>query len=240
MRFSKKVGRFRLDRRLLWLLVLGALFVAARAWLAENPQHDPWAPLDLRDPPGMATQSKIAALRDDPQQCATVLETSEVAFTRLDPVGEGECRRADRIMLSDAPLTPRRPDSTCAVAAAFELWLDRSVRPAAAELVGSPLARVEHLGTYSCRRLYGRDDGPWSEHATANAIDVAAFVLEDGRRISLIADWDGGGPEAGFLRRVRNDACEVFGTVLSPDYNAAHADHFHLDQASRGFGSVCR
>ena len=28
--------------------------------------------------------------------------------------------------------------------------------------------------------------------------------------------------------------------VLSPDYNAAHADHLHLDQAARGLGGACR
>ena len=52
--------------------------------------------------------------------------------------------------------------------------------------------------------------------------------------------WTGGSEEAAFLRRARDEACEVFGTVLSPDYNAAHADHLHFDQAARGFGSVCQ
>jgi hypothetical protein len=100
--------------------------------------------------------------------------------------------------------------------------------------------QIEHLGAYNCRRMYGRSSGRWSEHATGNALDVAAFVLADGRRVSLAGNWTGKGAEAAFLRRVRDDACDVFGTVLSPDYNAAHADHFHLDQASRGFGTVCR
>src|SRR5690606_2569890 len=108
------------------------------------------------------------------------------------------------------------------------------------ELLGSPVARLEHFGTYSCRRLYGRGEGPWSEHATGNAIDIGGFVLEDGRRLTLLGDWKGEDEEAAFLRRVRDEACAVFGTVLSPDYNAAHADHLHLDQEARGFGGVCR
>ena len=240
MRLSRKIGRFRIDRLALWLIVLGAAAVAARAWLAEHPGDNPWAPLDLSDEPGWATAAKIADLRGDPQQCRAVLDRSGVTYTALEPAGEGACARPDRTVLSESPLGPTQPASTCAVAAAFELWMRRSVQPAAEEILGSPVVGVRHLGTYSCRRLYGRDEGPWSEHATGNALDVAGFTLEDGRSISLLQDWDGESEDAEFLRAVRDGACMAFGTVLSPDYNAAHADHFHLDQANRGFGGVCR
>lgn len=239
-RISLAIGRFRLDWALFWLLVLGAAFVGVRAWLAEHPQHDPWAPLDLNDPPGWATQRKLAALRSDPAECRAVLERSGVPFTALDPAGEGACRRDDRTVLDETLLSPSAPPATCAIGAAFELWLRRGVGPAAEELLGSPVARIEHFGAYSCRRLYGRAEGRWSEHATGNAIDIGAFVLADGRRIAVLGGWNGNGDEAAFLHRVRDEACQVFGTVLSPDYNAAHADHFHLDQAVRGFGGVCR
>jgi hypothetical protein len=232
-----------LDRPALVVLILGALFLAARAWLHDHPQHNPWAPLDLRDPPGWATQQKIADLRGDPAECRAVLERSEVSFSALDPAGEGACRREDRTVLSGLPLSPGRPPVTCAVGAALELWLTREVRPAAEELLGSPVTRIDHFGAYSCRRLYGRESGRWSEHATGNALDVGAFVLEDGRRISVLRDWGGEeaeDEEAKFLRRVRDGACGIFGTVLSPDYNEAHRDHLHLDQASRGWGGFCR
>jgi hypothetical protein len=240
MEIAHGIGSFRLDRALLWLLVIGGLFVGARAWLAENPEHDPWAPLDLNHPTGWATQRKLAALRSDPAECRAVLERSGVKFDVMPPTGEGECRREDRTLLNQAPLSPAPPPTTCAVAAAFELWLRQSVQPAAEELLGSPVERIEHFGAYSCRRLYGRETGGWSEHATGNALDIGGFVLADGRRIAVQRDWGGTGEQAAFLRRVRNEACRVFGTVLSPEYNAAHADHFHLDQAARGFGSVCR
>lgn len=222
------------------VLVTGALALAANAWLADHPQHNPWAPLDLRDPPGWATQRKLAALREDPAACRAVLDRSRVAFSALTPAGEGECRREDRTVLVGAPLSPSPPPTTCAVGAAFELWLRRGVQPAAQELLGARVARIEHLGAFSCRRMYGRDAGRWSEHATGNALDVAAFVLDDERRVSVAGHWQDEGVEAAFLRRARDEACGVFGTVLSPDYNAAHADHFHLEQAARAFGGVCR
>ena len=221
------------------LLILTGLFVAGRSWLATHPQHNPWAPLDLNDPPGWATQQKILALRDDVPTCRAVLERSDVAFTVLDPAGEGECRREDRTRLDGYSLSPDAPATTCPVAAAMEIWKRDTLDPVAQDIFGSTIASVQHLGAYSCRRLYGRDEGPWSEHATANALDIAGFVLDDGTRISVLRDWEGEGDKARFLREVRDGACGAFSTVLSPDYNAAHADHFHFDMDNRWTG-VCR
>lgn len=237
---ARRIGPMRRDRAALALLAILGLGLAAQAWLRDNPGHNPWAPLDLRDPPGWATPGKIADLRGDPVQCRAVLERSGVDFTVLDPAGEGACRRTDRTVLAQSALTPTRPPTTCAVAAAFELWLQNGVRPAAEEIFAQPVESIEHFGAYSCRRLYGRSDGPWSQHATANAIDISAFVLADGTRISVLGDWSGDADKARFLRQVRDGACDSFGTVLSPDYNAAHADHLHLDQEQRGIGGVCR
>lgn len=237
---SRRIGRLRWDRAALLALVLLAVIVGAGSWLQENPGHSPWAPLDLRDEPGWATQRKLAELRTNPQLCRAVLERSEVAFTSLEPAGAGACRRENPVRLTTIPLNPSRPATSCAVAGALEMWMAQGIQPAAKEIYGQKVERVEHLGTYNCRRLYGADEGPWSEHATANAIDIAAFVLEDGSRISLLKNWTDADDDAVFLQRARDTACEVFGTVLSPDYNAAHRDHFHLDQQVRGFGSVCR
>ena len=222
------------------VLIIAALYLAGRAWLDDHPQHDPWAPLDLRDPPGWATADKLADLRADPAECRAVLERSEVQFAILDPAGEGACRREDRAVLTAFPLAPAAPPTTCAVAASLELWMAREVQPAARGILQGEVERIEHFGAFSCRRLYGRDEGRWSQHATGNAIDIAAFVLEDGRRISVLEDWPEETSKAAFLREVRDGACEMFGTVLSPDYNAAHRDHLHLDQASYGMRGLCR
>lgn len=236
---SRPNPHFRAARLALASLVPLIAAIFGWQWLVSNPQHNPWAPLDLDDPPGMATRMKLAQLRGDVDECRAVLARSEVAYTVLPATGEGECARPDRTRLGDYPLSPDTPAVTCPVAAALEIWRRDSVEPAARDILGSPIARIEHLGAYSCRRMYGASEGAWSEHATANAIDIAAFVLEDGRRVSVLADWEGEGAESRFLRSVRDGACTSFSTVLSPDYNAAHADHFHLDQDERWSG-VCR
>ena len=79
--------------------------------------------------------------------------------------------------------------------------------------------------------------GTRSEHATANAVDISGFVLADGRRIVVDSGWNGTDDERRFLRSVRAAACKRFRTVLSPDFNAAHQDHFHFDL---GRGPFCR
>jgi hypothetical protein len=85
--------------------------------------------------------------------------------------------------------------------------------------------------------VYGRANATRSRHATAEALDVAGFVLEDGQRIRVLRDWEEPGAPAAFLREVRTGACRFFDGVLSPDYNAAHRDHLHFD---RGPYRMCR
>lgn len=124
----------------------------------------------------------------------------------------------------------------CPLAGAFAGWARFGVDRAARQILGSGLARIETMGSYSCRLVAGR--GRLSAHARAEAIDVGAFVLADGRRISVKSSWSGlSEQERAFLRTVHASACKRFGTVLGPDYNAAHADHFHVEL---GNGSFCR
>lgn len=225
---------------LVGVLLICAVLLAGRTWLIENPQNNPWAPLDLRDAPGWLTAHRLAELRGDMTRCHAVLARSGITFTPLPETGEGACVRPDRMTSSTLALAPANPQMTCPVAAGLALWLEHGVQPLAEGILGSRVRRVVHLGTFSCRRMYDAADAPWSEHATGNAIDIAGFVLDDGRTVSVLAEWSAAGDEARFLQAVRDSACESFGTVLSPDYNAAHADHLHLDQGRNpGFGA-CR
>lgn len=122
----------------------------------------------------------------------------------------------------------------CGTAKVFSEWARFGVSRAARQLLGSPLARIETMGSYSCRNIAGSNQR--SAHARADAIDVSAFVLANGRRISLSDDWHGGSmAEREFLRVVHQSACKRFGTVLGPDYNRAHEDHFHLEGTGAKF-----
>jgi len=124
----------------------------------------------------------------------------------------------------------------CPLAQAFAGWARYGVDRAARQMLGSPLARIETMGSYSCRNVAGSNR--LSAHSRAEAIDIGAFVLEDGRRISVKDDWSGASDqERAFLRTVHTSACQRFGTVLGPAYNAAHADHLHVEL---GTGSFCR
>ena len=116
------------------------------------------------------------------------------------------------------------------------MWEQHDLQPSAQELFRSSLSQIDHIGSYNCRRIRGSSNR-WSTHATADAIDVSGFRLEDGTRLKLIDDWDDGGPKGEFLRRARDSACDWFRVTLSPDYNSLHADHFHIQ--SSGWG-LCR
>jgi hypothetical protein len=122
------------------------------------------------------------------------------------------------------------------MAAGLYLWERDVVAPAARKHLGVEVARIEIKGTYACRRMYGHATGPVSMHATGEAIDVAGFRLRDGRLVSIERGWNGqSSRERAFLRQAHDGACRVFRGVLSPDYNAAHRDHFHFDMGSYKF-----
>lgn len=125
---------------------------------------------------------------------------------------------------------------SCPLAEKLAGWARFGVDRAARQILGASLVRIETMGSYACRNVAGSSRR--SAHATAEAIDVSGFVLSDGRRITLTGDWDNGtAEEKRFLRVIQDSACKRFGTVLGPQYNAAHRDHFHLEL---GGGNYCR
>ena len=165
------------------------------------------------------------------RQCLSILKENDVRFTPLPNQDfGGGCRTIDTVkLMSFATEASNLGAMTCPLAENFTAWAKHAVRPAAQKYLGSDVVRIETMGTYSCRKVNGARSGKLSEHAFGNAVDVAAFVLKDGRRISVLSGWSGKADERAFLRRLHESACKRFGTVLGPDYNAAHANHFHLD-----------
>ena len=231
-------------RRIAGVVILGGLLLSLAfllwAALRGRPQDLPWTPLDLGAPVGLFTGRKLTALTEDAPACRALLDKAGVSFTALPSRSDGaQCGYDDAVRFTAGgarriALAPAGLGTSCPVAAALAVWEWNIVQPQAEAILGSRVVAIRHFGSYSCRRLYGRDQGNWSEHARANAVDIAGFQLADGRSISVVKDWNGDAPAARFLHAVRDGACDLFATTLSPDYNAAHRDHLHLDQAARG------
>src|SRR5690606_34142136 len=78
---------------------------------------------------------------------------------------------------------------SCRAALSLAMWERHVLQQAAAEHLQSPVVRLEHLGSYACRNIYNQDGRRRSQHATADALDIAGFVLADGRRIRVLAHW---------------------------------------------------
>jgi hypothetical protein len=171
------------------------------------------------------------------QQCAVDLKQAGVKFTPLPNQDHGGgCSSIDSVKLLDIGTpTSGLGAMTCPLARNFAAWAQYAVKPAAQKYFGQKVVKIETFGTYSCRNIYGGRSGRLSQHAYSNAIDVSGFVLADGRRIMLDGGWKGDKASQDFLRALHKSACRRFGTVLSPDYNAAHYNHFHMDMSGNGY-----
>ena len=226
------------------LLIGGAVFIG-RDYVLNHPQDVPWTKLDLNDPIGMFTANKLAGLSGEPAQCRALLAAVRSGDRPVPPRRASEqCGYDDGVRLGGPGIgfVPAGLVTSCPVAAALALYEREILQLAALRHFGTTVAAIDHAGSYSCRRIYGRSEGRFSEHATADAVDILGFRLADGTRISVVRDWAPEGPKGEFLREAREGACKLFATVLSPDYNEAHADHLHFDQAQRGSMGwrVCR
>ena len=232
-----KLLRLYITASIVGILALLALFTLY-AWLRNNPEDLPWTKLDLSQRVGLFTGQKLAALSGDFGECRALLREGGVGFETLLAVEGGEnCGYSNGLRLPPGKIrrigfAPDTPPVACPLAAALAVWEWNVVQPAAQRIFGKNVVRIEHLGSYNCRKIAGRES--WSQHARANALDIAGFRLSDGTRISVLGDWKRGGDKARFLREVRSGACRLFSTTLSPEYNAAHRDHLHLDMGKWG------
>jgi Extensin-like protein C-terminus len=128
-----------------------------------------------------------------------------------------------------------KPTATlaCPIVSVLDRWLADSVQPAAQRWFGARVVEIRQISAYSCRGMNGNPNAHISEHAFGNALDIAAFTLADGRRITVKDGWKGMPEEQGFLRDVQAAACQQFNTVLAPGSNRYHYDHIHVDLMRR-------
>ncbi|MGY8711020.1 extensin family protein [Bradyrhizobium sp. 18BD] len=128
-----------------------------------------------------------------------------------------------------------KPTATlaCPIVSELDRWLADTVQPSAMRWFGARVVEIKQISAYSCRGMNGNPHAHISEHAFGNALDIAAFVLADGRRVTVKDGWRGMPEEQGFLRDVQSGACAHFTTVLAPGSNVYHYDHIHVDLMRR-------
>ena len=162
--------------------------------------------------------------------CLARLTSQEVSYRPIDSVNpsDSRCQVDTAVRVSRVQAGLNHPAvMSCALASRLDDFEREVVQPLAAAELGRRVVRINHLGSFSCRAM--RTGGRISEHAVGRAIDVAGFRLSDGTTVSVHHDWSERGPKRLFLRHLARRACSYFSVVLTPDSNAEHYDHIHLD-----------
>ena len=193
-------------------------------------------------PPPVSEPDRQPAANPDKlaRQCLADLRAEWVRFKPLPDrfFGNG-CTALNSVQLLDigTPVT-NLGAMTCPLARQFGRWVREAVQPAARAWLDSKVVRIESFGTYSCRPVNSRPGANLSEHGRSNAVDVAVFVLADGRRVSVKDGWNGEDENVRkFLRAAHKAGCRRFAVGLGPDSDANHHDHLHFDM---GRGPYCR
>jgi len=210
------------------------------------------------------TDVEVAAAK---AKCTATLSGLRLDFEPLAPIQQGLCGTPAPILVRSLGVEEKKveldPPATvsCDLAKALSEWVD-AVQREANELLGATVVKLR-ASSYACRNIYNRAQPPLSQHALANALDVGGFVLSSGEHITVREDWHRRSAESQspvrlasaaislpkvmpatqekieFVVKAHEAACSIFGTVLGPQANKAHRDHFHLDMRQRG-RSLCR
>ncbi|EPC4332970.1 MULTISPECIES: extensin family protein [Enterobacter] len=224
-------------KTLLTVFIIVAVATVGYRWLP--PYYNPFMPLTLDDPPGRIAQYKLRRLT--PEACASLLsQANQRDLIRTQPVADsgGACPLNNVVRVRDfGPVSLNSSFlASCPLALSSALFVSQQARPLTKRYTGSDLARIDHLGSFACRNIYHRPDARRSEHATAEALDIAAFRLANGERVTVLNGWKATTTQP-WLKAMLAASCGYYGNGLGPEYNAAHANHFHLGM--RGFG-LCR
>jgi hypothetical protein len=207
------------------------------------------APYDFRRPYGVPqpppTRAPVYSAPLDPGTPANDFSpvpyesrpAMDVPMARPHPVPALGPSRGPQMAASIPPVSVS-PAATlaCPLVSVLDQWIANAVQPAALRWFGQPVVEIKQISAYSCRGMNGDPNANISEHAFGNALDIAAFTLADGRKITVKTGWHGLPEEQGFLRDVEGAACDQFTTVLAPGSNVYHYDHIHVDLMRRHSG----
>ncbi len=204
--------------------------MAARTDVIPRP-YNPLVPINLDDPPNLLTGTKLWLMEGNTGACLAALRRSNATFKVVPAHTETfrpGCELHDTVIVSKFSRARIEPEEMrCDMALRLYLLERHDIQPLARLHFGKDVAELVDFGSYSCRNIHGSIR--LSEHATANAYDLAGFRLAGGKTVTLKQGWNGDAASRNFLRDLRIRSCLLFNMVLSPGYNADHADHFHVD-----------
>lgn len=163
-----------------------------------------------------------------------------VAVKRAPVTGPGGCGVTDAWVVTEVSgVKLSRPAiMNMKTARALDRWVRNTAIPAVGRR-GGGLEELTVAAHYACRTRNHRAGARLSEHAKGNAIDISSVVMKDGSRVTVLRGW-GNGADGRLLTRLWKGACGPFGTVLGPNSDRFHRDHFHFDTASYRSGPYCR
>jgi len=183
------------------------------------------------------------------KRCDLVLATTNIDAQRLEPLGgSGGCGIAAPLLISSFGAVKVTPPAklNCNLALATYKWLTEKVQPLARKEYKSAIVSMRQMSSFSCRSRRGSGTSRISEHSFGNALDIGSFKLANGKTVSILKDWSttgamfGIGRDANFLFDIHKAACDTYATALSPRYNKAHANHFHMDMGRSGRYKICK
>jgi hypothetical protein len=234
---SLSLRRLRFLLALILVCLVTAYGLSRLGYFEWRREYDPLVLPDLDAASNFLTPFKLKRIDSNAENCRAAFARAGKTVSIEPPRTEkAQCSKQDTIKLASLSTAKLNEEETrCAIAARLFMWEHNIVQPAARKYFNEPVAELLHFGSYSCRNIRG--SSATSEHATANAFDIAGFRFRSGKLVTLKLQWQGSHPEAKFLREVRDGACDFFNVVLSPDYNADHHDHLHVDM---GWYRTCR
>ena len=160
---------------------------------------------------------------------------------RIDPVRSRTrgCGIADpvRVRSVDGVTLSQPAIMDCDTAKSLLSWVNDTVKPTI-KRKGGGVKSLRVAAHYACRTRNNRKGARISEHGKGRAIDISAIRLKNGATLSVLNDWNS--KNRRIMRKLHKGACGPFGTVLGPNSDRYHKDHFHFDTASYRSGPYCR
>jgi hypothetical protein len=226
--------------RELQLIATAALMASVQSVFAESGNAPPPSvkPTEANAKAEKTPVSLSGMSATEYAQCASDLTSSHVVFDQAGDVNEQSCKLSGAIRLKAVPTAvgsvnlSGEPAMLCSFARQFSGWVREVAAPLALGYMGEKLARIETGEAFACKARYDKPGAVPSEHAKGDAVDIAAFVLADGRRFAVKQQDDG--PARDLVHALRMTACGYFTTVLGPGTDPAHEAHFHFDSGQHG------